>query len=58
MMDVELTLTCDTAELQVDLARIADGELALPTVSAVKLRVDGVFDEEMPIYLEDDDAHA
>ncbi len=46
-----VTLSCDASELERDLERIEDGELGLPTVSAVKVSVDGVFEEDVAIWL-------
>ncbi len=46
-----VTLSLDASELERDLERIEDGELSLPTVSAVKVLIDGVFEESFPICL-------
>ena len=46
-----VTLSIDASELERDLERIEDGELELPTVSAVKVSCDGVFEESVPIWL-------
>lgn len=48
-----VTLRIDTRELQEDLKRIEDGELKFPTVSAVQVSCDGVFEEQVPIWLEE-----
>jgi hypothetical protein len=44
-------LLVDASELERDLERIEEGELELPTVSAVRICCDGVFDEDFPIWL-------
>ena len=46
-----VTLSIDASELKRDLERIEDGKLDLPTVSAVKVSCDGVFEEQVPIWL-------
>jgi hypothetical protein len=46
-----VTLSIDASELERDLERIEDGELELPTVSAVQVSCDGVFEEQVPIWL-------
>ena len=46
-----VTLSIDASELERDLERIEDGELELPTVSAVQVSCDGVFTESVPIWL-------
>jgi hypothetical protein len=46
-----VTLSIDASELKRDLERIEDGELELPTVSAVKVSCDGVFGEQVVIWL-------
>lgn len=49
---IQLRLKMDCAELMRDLERIEDGELELPTVSAVKVEVDGFFKEDVPLWLD------
>ena len=49
LMTVRLSI--DASELERDLERIEDGELELPTVSAIKVSCDGVFEEQVPIWL-------
>ena len=46
-----ITLSVDASELERDLERIEDGELQLPTVSAVRIKCDGAFLEDLPIWL-------
>jgi hypothetical protein len=46
-----VTLSIDASELERDLERIEDGELELPTVSAVKVSWGGIFEESVPIWL-------
>ena len=46
-----VSLSIDASELERDLERIEDGELELPTVSAVRIYVDGCGAEEVPIWL-------
>ncbi len=46
-----VSLSIDASELERDLERIDDGELELPTVSAVKVKCDGVFEEELVVWL-------
>jgi hypothetical protein len=48
-MMVQISL--DASELERDLERIESGELELPTVSAVRVSCDGVFSEDVPIWL-------
>lgn len=48
-----VTLRINTQELQEDLERIESGELEFPTVSAVQVACDGVFEEQIPIWLEE-----
>ena len=48
-----VTLRIDTRELQEDLERIESGELKFPTVSAIHVSCDGVFEEEIPVWLEE-----
>ena len=45
-----VVLSLDTSELVRDLERVESGELELPTVSAVRVSVDGKG-EEVPIWL-------
>ena len=49
LMSVSLSL--DASELERDLERIEDGELELPTVSAVRYCIDGKDAGEIPIWL-------
>jgi hypothetical protein len=44
-------LSVDASELKRDLERIENEELELPTVSAVKVSCDGIFEEQVPIWL-------
>jgi len=44
-------LSIDASELEHDVERSEEGELELPTVSAVRMCCDGVFDEDFPIWL-------
>ena len=46
-----VTLSIDASELERDLERIENEELELPTVSAVKISCDGVFEEQVLIWL-------
>ena len=46
-----VTISLNASELERDLERIEDGELSLPTVSAVKISINGVFEESFPICL-------
>jgi group I intron endonuclease len=46
-----VTLSIDASELERDLERIDNGELELPTVSAVQVSCDGVFEEQVVIWL-------
>jgi hypothetical protein len=46
-----VTLSIDASEMGRDLERIEDGELELPTVSAVKVSCDGIFEDQVPIWL-------
>jgi hypothetical protein len=46
-----VTLSIDASELERDLERIENEELELPTVSAVKVSCDGVFEEQVTIWL-------
>jgi hypothetical protein len=46
-----ITLSIDASELERDVERIENEELELPTVSAVKVSCDGVFKEDVPIWL-------
>ena len=48
---IVVRLLVDASELERDLERIEEGELELPTVSAVQICCDGVFDEDFPIWL-------
>jgi len=46
-----VVLSIDASELERDLERIEDGELELPTVSAVKVSCDGIFEDQVLIWL-------
>jgi hypothetical protein len=46
-----VTLSIDASELERDLERIDNGELESPTVSAVQVSCDGVFEEQVVIWL-------
>jgi hypothetical protein len=48
---ISVTIALDTSELQHDLERIENGELELPTVSAVRVSCEGAFDEDIPLWL-------
>ena len=48
---IEVTLEVDASELKRDVERIENGELDLPTVSAVRICCDGIFDEDLLICL-------
>lgn len=48
---IAVMLSIDASELEHDVERIEEGELELPTVSAVRMCCDGVFDEDFPIWL-------
>jgi uncharacterized protein (DUF111 family) len=49
-----IRLGIDTQELQDDLERVANGELELPTVSALKMIVNGKAVEQVPVYLDEE----
>lgn len=49
---ISVTLSMDASELRRDLERIENGELELPTVSAVVLNIGPDVVEYMPIYLD------
>ncbi len=52
--DLVVRLSVDSSELERDLERIEDGELQLPTVSAVRLECKGCktdFSEDVPIWI-------
>lgn len=49
---VVLTLSMDASELERDIERIEDGKLGLPTVSAIRVSVEGIFEEDVPVWLE------
>ncbi|MHB1952466.1 MAG: hypothetical protein ACYCOU_01860 [Sulfobacillus sp.] len=52
MLDtISISLSVDTSELERDIERIENGELEIPTVSAILVRCDGIFEEEMVIWL-------
>ena len=44
-------LSVDASELKRDLERIEDGELQLPTVSAVRISCEGAFQEDVPVWV-------
>jgi hypothetical protein len=44
-------LSIDASELKRDLEMVESGELELPTVSAVQVSCDGVFEESVLIWL-------
>jgi hypothetical protein len=49
-----VTLSIDASELERDLERIEDGELQVPTVSAVRIECRGCkadFSEDVPVWL-------
>lgn len=48
-----VTIVADTSELEIDLERIATGELSLPTVSAISILINDTYIEDVPVYLED-----
>ena len=48
---MSITVSVDASELEQDLERIETGDLELPTVSAVRLICDGVFEEDVPLWL-------
>ena len=48
---IEVTLELDASELKRDVERIENGELDLPTVSAVRICCDGIFDEDLLVWL-------
>jgi hypothetical protein len=53
MSDILMVLSVDTSELEADIERLEAGDLSLPTVSAVRILIDGAHIEQIPIYLED-----
>ncbi len=46
-----VTLSIDASELERDVDRIREGELELPTVSAVRICIEGVSEEDVAIWL-------
>jgi hypothetical protein len=46
-----VTLSIDASELERDLERIENEELELPTVSAVRICIEGVGEEDVAIWL-------
>ena len=52
-LTIRISLTTD--ELDRDLERIEDGDLELPTVSAISIEADGIFSEEIPVFLQDEE---
>jgi len=48
-----VALSVDASELERDLERIEDGELKLPTVSAVRISCDGAFQEDVPVFIQE-----
>ena len=47
---VTIRISVNADELDRDLERIEDGRLGLPTVSAIAIEADGIFNEEIPVY--------
>ena len=52
-LTIRISLTTD--ELVRDLERIEDGDLELPTVSAISIEVDGIFTEAILVFLQDEE---
>ena len=50
---VTISLSIDASELKQDLERIENGELELPTVSAVQICCDGIFKESVLIWIQE-----
>ena len=48
-----ISLSIDASELKQDLERIENGELELPTVSAVQICCDGIFKESVLIWIQE-----
>lgn len=48
-----VTLRIDAREAELDIERIENGELELPTVTAVHVSCDGIFEEDLPIWLDE-----
>ncbi len=48
---MSIMVSVNASELERDLERIESGELELPTVSAVRVVCDGVFEEDVPLWL-------
>lgn len=48
---VRVSISVDASELKADIERIENGELTLPTVSAIHVYCDGVFEEDIPLWL-------
>ncbi len=48
-----ITIRIDAAELERDVERLKNGEIELPTVSAVRIVSEGLFDEDVIIWLSD-----
>ena len=46
-----IEVAVDASELRRDIERIEDGEIELPTVSAVRICCDGIFDEDLLVWL-------
>ena len=51
MADLTVALKVDAAELIADLERIDDGQLSLPTVSAVSILANGNVLDSVPVYV-------
>jgi len=51
---ISVTLSLDTSELRRDMERFENGELELPTVSAMRTMMDGKVLEEIPVYLDEE----
>ncbi len=48
---ISILLSIDASELMRDLERIERGEMNLPAVSAVNVHCDGLFSEEIVLWL-------
>lgn len=48
---ISIHLSVDASELERDIERIENGELEVPTVSAIVICCDGVFEEGIPVWL-------
>jgi hypothetical protein len=49
-----MEITIDATELEGDIQRLQDGEIELPTVSALRITSEGIFDEELVLWLSDE----